>query len=252
MSVYLDACFFPNLNKMDFLQEGWRLEHEDPLSTDTPIMYKGVVYNEMKGAFSSIDYLYAVRAQNELFPGSTYGNVSGGDPPAILDLSWEELKQFHADHYHPTNAVFYSYGDLPLEATLYGARFSAEAYTRGYHWITSIWLGRIKKSNHRCFHGAKLATSKVGERSCRRVTNGIPLGCPLLLPVGTVNSVATLKGCSGSAGVNTVHQVREVGGVAGATTVDSTTSSAWDMSARCDGRGPFQADTLFGGIPPAI
>ena len=114
VTAFLKA-FFPNLDQLDFLQEGWRLEHEDPLSTDTPIVYKGVVYNEMKGALSSIDYLFAQRAQNELFPGSTYANVSGGDPPAIVDLSWEQLRQFHADHYHPSNATFYSYGDLPLE-----------------------------------------------------------------------------------------------------------------------------------------
>ena len=115
LSVYLDAVFFPRLERLDFLQEGWRLEHEDPEASTSPIIYKGVVYNEMKGALSSLDYLYAVQAQQHLFPGSTYGHASGGDPAAIPDLTYEELKQFHVDHYHPSNAKFYSYGDLPLE-----------------------------------------------------------------------------------------------------------------------------------------
>lgn len=106
--VYLDAAFFPNLNRLDFLQEGWRLEHTDPTDTSTPLVFKGVVYNEMKGVFSSPDSVFYTQSQTELYPGTTYEHVSGGDPDAITDLSWEGLKAFHAKHYHPSNCRFYS------------------------------------------------------------------------------------------------------------------------------------------------
>ncbi|XP_071232100.1 presequence protease, mitochondrial-like [Salvelinus alpinus] len=118
LSVYLDAVFFPCLRELDFWQEGWRLENEDPTDPTSPLVFKGVVFNEMKGAFSDNERVYSQHLQNKLYPDHTYGVVSGGEPLAIPDLSWEQLKHFHATHYHPSNARFFTYGDLPLEQHL--------------------------------------------------------------------------------------------------------------------------------------
>uniref|UniRef100_A0AAQ4PYB9 Presequence protease, mitochondrial n=1 Tax=Gasterosteus aculeatus aculeatus TaxID=481459 RepID=A0AAQ4PYB9_GASAC len=118
LSVYLDAVFFPILREQDFCQEGWRLEHEDPTDLNSPLMFKGVVFNEMKGAFSDNERVYAQHLQNKLYPEHTYSVVAGGEPLAIPDLTWEQLKEFHATHYHPSNARFFTYGDLPLEQHL--------------------------------------------------------------------------------------------------------------------------------------
>uniref|UniRef100_A0A8C7PUL9 Pitrilysin metalloproteinase 1 n=1 Tax=Oncorhynchus mykiss TaxID=8022 RepID=A0A8C7PUL9_ONCMY len=118
LSVYLDAVFFPCLGELDFRQEGWRLENENPTDPSSPLVFKGVVFNEMKGAFSDNEQVYAQHLQNKLYPDHTYGVVSGGEPLAIPDLSWEQLKHFHATHYHPSNARFFTYGDLPLEQHL--------------------------------------------------------------------------------------------------------------------------------------
>lgn len=115
LAVYLDAVFFPNLREYDFLQEGHRLEIAD--SSDGPeseLVYKGVVYNEMKGVLSDSDNLFGTRLQQALLAGTTYGHVSGGDPQHIPELSYRELRAFHKRHYHPSNCCFYSYGDLPL------------------------------------------------------------------------------------------------------------------------------------------
>uniref|UniRef100_A0A8C9SVM2 Pitrilysin metalloproteinase 1 n=1 Tax=Scleropages formosus TaxID=113540 RepID=A0A8C9SVM2_SCLFO len=118
LSVYLDAVFFPCLRELDFWQEGWRLEHENPSDLNSPLVFKGIVFNEMKGAFAQSESVYAQHLQNKLFPDHTYSVVSGGEPLAIPDLSWEQLKQFHATHYHPSNAKFFTYGDMPLEPHL--------------------------------------------------------------------------------------------------------------------------------------
>nr|XP_015811516.2 presequence protease, mitochondrial isoform X1 [Nothobranchius furzeri] len=115
LSVYLDAVFFPCLREQDFWQEGWRLENEDPTDYKSPLVFKGVVFNEMKGVFSDNERLFAQHLQNKLYPNHTYSVVSGGEPLAIPDLTWEQLKHFHATHYHPSNARFFTYGDLPLE-----------------------------------------------------------------------------------------------------------------------------------------
>uniref|UniRef100_A0A673M1Z3 Presequence protease, mitochondrial n=1 Tax=Sinocyclocheilus rhinocerous TaxID=307959 RepID=A0A673M1Z3_9TELE len=115
---YLDAVFFPCLRELDFWQEGWRLEHETPTDPSSRLVFKGVVFNEMKGVFSDNERLYAQHLQNKLLPDHTYSVVSGGEPLAIPDLTWEQLKHFHATHYHPSNARFFTYGDLPLEQHL--------------------------------------------------------------------------------------------------------------------------------------
>lgn len=118
MSVYLDATFHPNLKELDFRQEGWRLEHSDLEDKSSDIMFKGVVFNEMKGALSNAESLYHTYHQSLLLPSHTYGFVSGGDPLHIPNLTWNTLKDFHASHYHPSNSKFYTYGNFPLEETL--------------------------------------------------------------------------------------------------------------------------------------
>uniref|UniRef100_A0A663M393 Presequence protease, mitochondrial n=1 Tax=Athene cunicularia TaxID=194338 RepID=A0A663M393_ATHCN len=118
LSVYLDAAFFPCLRQLDFWQEGWRLEHENPADPQTPLVFKGVVFNEMKGAFTDNERIFAQHLQNKILPDHTYGVVSGGDPLCIPDLTWEQLKQFHATHYHPSNSRFFTYGNFPLEQHL--------------------------------------------------------------------------------------------------------------------------------------
>eukprot|EP00227_Mantoniella_beaufortii_P012098 CAMPEP_0197588272 /NCGR_PEP_ID=MMETSP1326-20131121/9609_1 /TAXON_ID=1155430 /ORGANISM="Genus nov. species nov., Strain RCC2288" /LENGTH=1128 /DNA_ID=CAMNT_0043153083 /DNA_START=236 /DNA_END=3622 /DNA_ORIENTATION=- len=118
LGVYLDAAFFPKLSREDFLQEGHRLEFaklDDPTSD---LMIKGVVFNEMKGAMGSQSARFGRALGAQLFPTSTYHHNSGGDPVNIPDLTHEQLKGFHALHYHPSNARFFTYGDLPLEDTL--------------------------------------------------------------------------------------------------------------------------------------
>ena len=106
LSVYLDAAFAANLNPLDFAQEGIRIELENDQA-----VYKGVVFNEMKGAMSSpSDQLYHQLAHH-LFPVTTYHYNSGGDPKDIPDLSYEQLVDFYKTHYHPSNAVFMTFGN---------------------------------------------------------------------------------------------------------------------------------------------
>jgi Zn-dependent M16 (insulinase) family peptidase len=108
VDVYLDAVFHPRLTPQIFQQEGWHYELDAP---DAPLIYKGVVFNEMKGNYSSPDSMLRELSQRSLYPDITYGLDSGGDPRHIPDLSYEELKAFHQRHYHPSNAKFFFYGD---------------------------------------------------------------------------------------------------------------------------------------------
>ncbi|KAF9171369.1 Mitochondrial presequence protease [Mortierella sp. AD011] len=117
-NVYMDAAFFPHLRELDFKQEGWRLEHENPNDPSSPIVFKGIVYNEMKGQMADAGYLFWSKMQQHMFPGTTYANNSGGDPANITDLTHEELVHFHRTHYHPSNAKFYTYGNFALEDSL--------------------------------------------------------------------------------------------------------------------------------------
>ena len=120
MEVYLDAAFFPKLDRLSFRQEGHRLEFEPETKPDDParLTYKGVVYNEMKGAMSSPDQIMSRSILNALYPDTTYSFNSGGDPVEIPKLTHEQLKAFHKHHYHPSNAFFYTYGSLPLTSHL--------------------------------------------------------------------------------------------------------------------------------------
>ncbi|KAJ1902836.1 Mitochondrial presequence protease, partial [Coemansia sp. S17] len=117
-NVYLDAVFQPSLREVDFRQEGWRLERSDPTDTASSWQFKGVVYNEMKGAFSDAGSLFATRAEQQMFPGTTYQYVSGGDPAFIPDLTHAQLVEFHRTRYHPSNARIYSYGNFQLAPQL--------------------------------------------------------------------------------------------------------------------------------------
>jgi len=118
MDVYLNAVFFPRLDDLSFKQEGHRLEIEAAANEkgvhERQLVRKGVVYNEMKGAMSSPDQVMVRSILKALYPDTTYSNNSGGDPAVIPSLSHDQLVTFHRKHYHPSNAFFYTYGDLPL------------------------------------------------------------------------------------------------------------------------------------------
>src|SRR5579885_174442 len=115
LSVYLDAVFFPRLDAMDFAQEGHRVEFERPDDPSSPLVYRGVVYNEMKGAMSSPIAQVQMELQSLLFPTTTYHYNAGGDPACIPHLTPEQLKAFPRSHYHPSNAIFMTYGDFPAQ-----------------------------------------------------------------------------------------------------------------------------------------
>ncbi|MDO4451037.1 MAG: insulinase family protein [Moraxella sp.] len=108
LSVYLDAVFFPNIHELDFAQEGIRIELDD----DGKPEYHGIVFNEMKGAMSGeIDQLYYALVPH-LYPTTTYHYNSGGDPKEIVKLKHEDLVNFHQAHYHPSNAIIMSFGNI--------------------------------------------------------------------------------------------------------------------------------------------
>jgi len=113
MDVYLDAVFFARLHELDFAQEGHRLEFAEPHNPASELLFKGVVFNEMKGAMSSAVNTLWQTLTRYLFPTTTYHHNSGGDPEHITDLSYQALREFYRTHYHPSNAVFMSYGDIP-------------------------------------------------------------------------------------------------------------------------------------------
>lgn len=132
MSVYMDAVFHPNIYKYQeiFQQEGWHYELEDE---DSPITINGVVYNEMKGAFSSADDVLQRQILNSLFPDTSYRNESGGDPDFIPDLTYEAYLDFHRRYYHPCNSYIYLYGDMDVAEKL---RWLDEEYLSHYKKIT--------------------------------------------------------------------------------------------------------------------
>ncbi|GAB4815027.1 hypothetical protein N2152v2_002073 [Parachlorella kessleri] len=117
VDVYLDAVLHPNCIKDPriFAQEGWHYELEDPKD---PLSFKGVVFNEMKGVYSSPDSVNGRVTQQVLHPDNSYAQDSGGDPVAIPDLTFDEFKGFYESYYHPSNARFWFYGDDPAEERL--------------------------------------------------------------------------------------------------------------------------------------
>ncbi|MBE2294403.1 MAG: insulinase family protein [Phycisphaerales bacterium] len=128
LDVYLDAAFFPLLDARDFAQEGHRLEFAQADDPHTDLLFKGVVFNEMKGALSSPTQCLSQELQQRLFPTITYHYNSGGDPEVIPSLTHQQLKTFHARHYHPSNAIFLTYGDIP--AAEHQQHFETQALNR--------------------------------------------------------------------------------------------------------------------------
>lgn len=129
MDVYLDAVFFPNMlkDKEVLMQEGW---HYEMASADSPLTYSGVVYNEMKGVFSSPDAQLERHVMDNLFPDTTYGVESGGDPDCIPQLTQEAFAAFHAKYYHPANSYIFLYGDMDIDSTL---AFINDEYLSHFH-----------------------------------------------------------------------------------------------------------------------
>ncbi|MBR3125574.1 MAG: insulinase family protein [Mogibacterium sp.] len=131
MGVYLDSVFRPNVLKDPniFYQEGWHID-----TTDDAPAYKGVVFNEMKGAMSEVDSVADETMTSMLFPDSCYGFNSGGDPKSIPDLTYESFTEQYKRYYHPSNAYFYLDGDIPLDTTLE----RIEAYLSCYDRLDDI------------------------------------------------------------------------------------------------------------------
>ncbi len=115
IDVYMDAVFYPRIRPDILKQEGWHYELEH---VDGPLTYKGVVFNEMKGAYSSPDRVMYERTAAALMPDTVYGVDSGGDPAVIPNLTFEQFQAFHERYYHPSNALFYFYGDDDPETRL--------------------------------------------------------------------------------------------------------------------------------------
>lgn len=128
MHVYLDAVFRPDIykHKEIFCQEGWHYELENP---EDDLKINGVVYSEMKGAFSSSDDLLEREVLNSLYPDTAYRYESGGDPKNIPDLTYEEFLDFHSKYYHPSNAYIYLYGNMDPVQKL---QWLDETYLSGY------------------------------------------------------------------------------------------------------------------------
>ena len=110
LDIYLDAAFYPRLTERDFSQEGHRLEYAVGDDSTSPLEYKGVVYNEMKGAMSDPSSLLTQRLDKHLYPTTTYRHNSGGEPADIPTLSRQQLRDFHARYYHPSNSWFFLSG----------------------------------------------------------------------------------------------------------------------------------------------
>ncbi|HMO04362.1 MAG TPA: insulinase family protein [Kiritimatiellia bacterium] len=125
VDVYMDAALHPLLHRHTHEQEAWHYEAD---SVDAPPVFKGVVFNEMKGVYAAADNILEEFGKRVLFPDTTYGVDYGGDPRHIPDLTWEQLRAFHAAYYHPSNARIFFYGDDPEDERLR----RMDAYLRDY------------------------------------------------------------------------------------------------------------------------
>lgn len=130
MHVYMDAVFYPNIYEHEeiFRQEGWSYQLD---SAEDKLKYNGVVYNEMKGAFSSPEGVLDRVILNTLFPDTSYANESGGDPEVIPELTYEQFLDFHRKYYHPSNSYIYLYGDMDIEEKL--------------QWLDQEYLGKYDR-----------------------------------------------------------------------------------------------------------
>ena len=132
MHVYMDAVFYPNIYEHEeiFRQEGWSYQLD---SAEDKLKYNGVVYNEMKGAFSSPEGVLDRVILNTLFPDTSYANESGGDPEVIPELTYEQFLDFHRKYYHPSNSYIYLYGDMDAEEKL--------------NWLDQEYLGKYDRES---------------------------------------------------------------------------------------------------------
>jgi Zn-dependent M16 (insulinase) family peptidase len=128
--VYFDAVFHPRLTEWTLKQEGRRLDFTEKGDIESPLLVKGIVYNEMKGALSSPDSLVYYRSYLSLFPDTCYGKQSGGDPAAIPSLTYEAFRRFHSTLYHPSNAFVFLYGNIPTEKHLAFLSDRLDAFNR--------------------------------------------------------------------------------------------------------------------------
>ncbi|HEY8568836.1 insulinase family protein [Microbulbifer sp.] len=142
LDVYLDAVFFARLDPLDFAQEGHRLEFAETENPDSDLVFKGVVFNEMKGAMSSVTSQLWQKLSKYLFPTTTYHFNSGGEPADIPDLSYEELVNFYRTHYHPSNAIFMTFGNI--DAAEHQAVFEEKALHKFDQLHKTIEVGREK------------------------------------------------------------------------------------------------------------
>ena len=147
MDVYLDSVFSPNIYKEQniFRQEGWHYELNSP---EDELTLNGVVYNEMKGAFSSADGVLDREILRSLFPDTPYSNESGGDPQVIPELTYEAYLDFHRQYYHPSNSWIYLYGDMDVVEKL--------------KWLDQEYLSNYDRINvDSCDSGAGTFTEPV-------------------------------------------------------------------------------------------
>jgi Zn-dependent M16 (insulinase) family peptidase len=149
MDVYLDAVLHPNIYKEEkiFKQEGWHFELE---SEEGPLTYNGVVYNEMKGAFSSPESVLERYTQKLLFPDVCYGFESGGDPKDIPDLTYEEFLDFHKKYYHPSNSFIYLYGDMDMAEKL--------------EWLDREYLGKYDRNDKEAQINSEIPMQKAFDK----------------------------------------------------------------------------------------
>ena len=132
MSIYMDAVFYPQIYNHEeiFRQEGW---HYHLTSLEEPITYNGVVYNEMKGAFSDPQQILYRNLMHSLFPDTPYGFESGGDPAYIPDLTYEQFKNFHSQYYHPSNSYIFIYGNCDMEERM--------------NWLDEAYLSKFEQND---------------------------------------------------------------------------------------------------------
>jgi presequence protease len=130
VEVYCDATYHPKLTENTFKQEGHHYEFAKKGDTSSDLIIKGIVYNEMKGAYSGAEALLSRHARRCLFTDSIYGNDSGGDPDRIPDLKYEDFKNFHETLYHPSNSLIFIYGDIPTADHLAFLREKLDAFDR--------------------------------------------------------------------------------------------------------------------------
>jgi Zn-dependent M16 (insulinase) family peptidase len=143
LDVYLDAVFFSRLDELDFAQEGHRVEFAEAENPNSDLVFKGVVFNEMKGAMSSVSSQVWHTLCKYLYPTTTYHYNSGGEPEDIPNLTYQQLQNFYRTHYHPSNAIFMTYGDIP--AAVHQEKFETQALGKFEKLEQVISVGKEKR-----------------------------------------------------------------------------------------------------------